>query len=317
MSNAVDVLPVRRGLMYLACAGATWSTTGAAVDLVYRSSDLGPVAVSFWRFLGGLVLLLMARAVRPSRSANRVPASTQFRRPPLLLRAGTAAGLAVFQTAYFGAVAMTGLAVSTIVSLGAGPVLTAIGARWALDERLGRGGVLAITGAVSGLTVLVLGDQGAAVRPGGVGLAVLSAAGYATATLLARGAGRAGRGEDPAVVTAWSFGIAAVCLLPLAVPAGLLPHTTQLGRLLVIAAYVAAVPTALAYPLYFAGVTVVRAATASTIMLIEPVGAAVLAVVVLGEQLTAAMLVGAVLLLFPMILLARVEARLAGGTVVS
>ncbi|WP_255355671.1 hypothetical protein, partial [Frankia sp. CpI1-P] len=29
------------------------------------------------------------------------------------------------------------------------------------------------------------------------------------------------------------------------------------------------------------------------------------------------MLVGAVLLLFPMILLARVEARLAGGTVVS
>ncbi|EIV92092.1 EamA-like transporter family [Frankia sp. QA3] len=187
MSNAVAGLPVKRGLMYLAVAGATWSTTGAAVGLVYRSSDLGPVAVSFWRFLGGLILLLMARAVRASRAANRAPVSPQPqpqpRRRRLLLRAGTAGGLAVFQTAYFAAVAITGLAVGTIVTLGAGPVLTALGARRALGERLGRGGAVAITGAVGGLTVLVLGDQGATVRPAGAGLALLSAAGYAAATL--------------------------------------------------------------------------------------------------------------------------------------
>nr|WP_232291958.1 EamA family transporter [Frankia sp. QA3] len=60
-----------------------------------------------------------------------------------------------------------------------------------------------------------------------------------------------------------------------------------------------------------------RAATASAIMLIEPVGAAVLAVTLLGEQLTAATLAGTVLLLCAMVFLARAESRLAGDTAVS
>ena len=47
-------------------------------------------------------------------------------------------------------------------------------------------------------------------------------------------------------------------------------------------AYVAAVPTALAYALYFAGAAVVRAATVSVIMLLEPVSAAVIAVTLAG-----------------------------------
>lgn len=49
--------------------------------------------------------------------------------------------------------------------------------------------------------------------------------------------------------------------------------------------YIAAVPTALGYGLYFAGVAVVRATTASVIALIEPVSAAVIAVALLGEHL--------------------------------
>jgi DME family drug/metabolite transporter len=40
VSNTVVGLPIGRGLIYLAVAATTWGTTGAAVDLVYRSSDL-------------------------------------------------------------------------------------------------------------------------------------------------------------------------------------------------------------------------------------------------------------------------------------
>lgn len=316
MSNAAVTLPTGRGLMYLAVAAATWGTTGAAVNLVYRCSDLGPVAVSFWRFVSGLVVLLVARAVRPSRSANRVHAAVQPRRRRLLLRAGTGLGLAVFQTAYFGAVATTGLAVGTIVTLGAGPVLTAMGARCALDERLGHG-IVAVAVALGGLTVLVVGDQGGTVRPLGVVLALLSAAGYAVATLLTRWSGRAGGGEDPSVTTAWAFAIAAAGLLPPAAAAGLLPHTTNLARVLLLLGYVAVVPTALAYPLYFAGTAVVRAATASAVMLIEPVGAAVLAVTLLGEQLTVATLIGTLLLLSAVVCLVMAETRLADDSAVS
>ena len=293
MSNPAIGLPVGRGLTYLAVAGATWGTTGAAADLLYRSSDLGPVAISFWRYVSGLTLLLAVGVIRPTPTPpRRQRPHQQFRQ-----RAAIGVGLAVFQTAYFAAVQTTGLAVATIVTLGAGPVLIAIGAWLTMGERLGGGSVLALAGAIAGLAVLVLGNSGSTVRPLGIGLALLSAAGYAVATLLARWAGRTGRGDDPFAMTAWAFGIGAVVVLPFAAIEGLLPHTAHLGRVLAVLLYVAAVPTALAYPLYFAGAAVVRAATASVIMLIEPVSAAVLAVALLGEQLTAPTIIGALLLL--------------------
>ncbi|MFU0243516.1 EamA family transporter, partial [Streptomyces scabiei] len=46
MSNAVSGLPVGRGLLYLIVAGVAWGTAGAAASLVYRASDMGPVALS-------------------------------------------------------------------------------------------------------------------------------------------------------------------------------------------------------------------------------------------------------------------------------
>jgi drug/metabolite transporter, DME family len=87
------------------------------------------------------------------------------------------------------------------------------------------------------------------------------------------------------------------------------PHTTAPVRLLWLLAYLAAVPTALAYGLYFAGAAVVRAATVSVVMLLEPVSAAVLAVVLLGEHLTAATLTGTLLMLGSVAGLAVAEAR--------
>ncbi|MER5824803.1 EamA family transporter, partial [Streptomyces mirabilis] len=127
MSQAASGLPLGRGLLYLIVAGAAWGTAGAAASLVYRASDMGPIALSFWRCAGGLVLLLAVRLPR-HRRRRVVPAA----REPLgrkALRIGvTGLGLAVFQTAYFAAVEATGLAVATVVTLGAGPVLIALGA---------------------------------------------------------------------------------------------------------------------------------------------------------------------------------------------
>ncbi len=73
--------------------------------------------------------------------------------------------------------------------------------------------------------------------------------------------------------------------------------------------YIAAVPTALGYGLYFAGLTAVRAATASVISLVEPVSAAAIAVLFLGEELTAGTAVGTGVLLTAVAGLAVAEAR--------
>ncbi|MEU9304200.1 EamA family transporter [Streptomyces sp. NPDC048269] len=298
-----------RSLLYLVVAGAAWGTAGAAASLLFLASDLGPLALSFWRCAGGLAVLLGVLAVRrprrPGPGIGRV-------RPSAGSLIATGLLFTLFQAAYFAAVRETGLAVGTVVTLGAGPVLIALGARYWMGERLGKGGVAAVTGALAGLAVLVLGSGGGEVRPLGVGWALLSAAGYAGMTLRARWLGRRGAGGDPLVTTAWSVAVGTVCLLPFAVVEGLLPHTAELGRVLWLLLYVATVPTALAYALYFTGAAAVRAATVSVIMLIEPVSAAVIAVLVLGERLTGAVVLGTALLLAAVGALIAAEARRPG-----
>ncbi|MFJ4777484.1 DMT family transporter [Streptomyces sp. NPDC088762] len=280
-----------RSLLYLVVAGAAWGTAGAAASLLFLASDLGPLALSFWRCAGGLVVLLGVLALRrPRRGLPRV-------RPSVGSLIATGLMFTLFQAAYFAAVRETGLAVGTVVTLGAGPVLIALGARYWMGERLGRGGLAAVVGALAGLGVLVLGSGGGEVRPLGVCWALLSAAGYAAMTLRARLLGRRGAGGDPLVTTAWSAGVGAVCLLPLGAAEGLLPHTAEIGRVIWLLVYVATVPTALAYALYFTGAAAVRSATVSVIMLIEPVSAAAIAVLLLGERLTGAVMLGTVLLL--------------------
>ncbi|MBP0933170.1 EamA family transporter [Streptomyces sp. KCTC 0041BP] len=290
-----------RSLLYLVIAGTAWGTAGAAASLLFLASDLGPLSLTFWRCAGGLVVLLGVLAVRrrPRRAV----------RPSVGSLVTTGLMFTLFQAAYFAAVQETGLAVGTVVTLGAGPVLIALGARRWMGERLGAGGAVAVGGALAGLAVLVLGSGGGEVRPLGVGWALLSAAGYAGMTLRARWLGQRGAGGDPLVTTVWSTAVGAVCLLPFAVVEGLLPHTAELGRVVWLLVYVATVPTALAYALYFTGAASVRAATVSVIMLIEPVSAAVIAVLLLGERLTGAVVLGTVLLLTAVGALIAAEAR--------
>ncbi|MGR8011766.1 DMT family transporter [Streptomyces hypolithicus] len=312
-------LPTGRGLLCLVVAGTAWGTAGAAASLTFLASDLGPLALSFWRCAGGLVLLVAARAagaaLRRGRLRSRVgPAavpvvSAEPRGRRLTRIVVTGLGLTVFQSAYFAAVQSTGLAVGTVVTMGAGPVLIALGARLTLGERLGRAGILTVAGALTGLAVLVLGSGGTSVRPSGVLFALASAAGYAAMTLLTRRLGRDGGGADPFATTAWAFAICSVCLLPFAGAEGLLPRTNDPVRVLWLLVYVAAVPTALAYTLYFAGAAVVRSATVSVIALLEPVSAAVIGVLLLGEHLTGATVAGTLVLLAAVAGLAVVEAR--------
>ncbi|WP_353946972.1 EamA family transporter [Streptomyces sp. HUAS MG91] len=294
--------------MYLIVAGIAWGTAGAAASLMFRVSDLGAGALSFWRCAGGFLLLLVARLLRgpAPRAEARGP------RGRAAVRLGVLGlSLAVFQTAYFAAVEATGLAVGTVVTLGAGPVLIAVGARVTMGERLGGGGLLAVAGALGGLAVLVLGGGGATVRPAGVLWALLSAAGYAVMTLLTRWFGRDGRGGDGLGTTAGTFAVATVVLLPFGAADGFVPHTDHLFTVVALLVYVTSVPTALAYGLYFAGAAVVRSATVSVIMLLEPVGAAVIAVTLLGEELTPATVTGTGLMLVAVAGLAVAEARSA------
>jgi DME family drug/metabolite transporter len=300
MTRASSTLPVGRGIWYVGIAATAWGTGGAAAAVLYTLTGLGPVAVSWWRFLSGFLLLAAARRWAGPRAEEKTGPRTARAWRTILV---TGTGLAVYQTAYYVAIDLAGLAIATVVTLGAGPVLIALGGHLTGIERLTRGAVAAVTAALAGLVLLTgAGSAGSAgtagTRLAGIGFALLSAAGYAVVTLLTRRGGHSLHRYDAAL---GGFAVGAVLLAPLAVTQDLTVPTGA-GEIALLL-YLALVPTALAYALFFAGLAVVKATTASVVTLVEPVTATLVAVALLGEALTpttaagSALLVGAVVAL--------------------
>ncbi|MDG4830445.1 EamA family transporter [Solwaraspora sp. WMMD1047] len=307
MENHVNTIlrpSVGRGIFYICVAAAAWGTGGAAAAVLYETSGMGPVAVSFWRFAGGVSLLATVHLVIRRRTA--APVRVSWRQV-----VATGVGLAVYQTAYFAAVGHAGLAIATVVTLGSGPVLIALGSRLLMGERLGTSGAMVVTMALVGLVLLVGGGSASTASAPvlGVAYALLSAGGYAGVTLLNRKMGRDGRNDGPHTMALGGFAVGMGCLLPFALFEGLLPTSGDAGQVLGLVAYLGFAPTALAYTLFFAGLAVVRATTASVIALIEPITAAGIAMLLLDERLTGTAVVGSVVLLGAVVALTLGERR--------
>ncbi|MFD0470772.1 EamA family transporter [Nonomuraea thailandensis] len=97
-----------------------------------------------------------------------------------------------------------------------------------------------------------------------------------------------------------------MCLAPFALAEGVVPEVSWSSVALLV--YLGAVPTALAYGLFFRALTALRATTVSIISLGEAVGAALLGVLLFGERLTPLAWSGCVLLLAAVtVLAARAE----------
>ncbi len=274
-------------------AAVCFGTTGTAQAL--GPDGLAPAGVGAARILvGGSLLVLVALFMHGARSLTRVAL-----RPALV----AAAGVAVYQLAFFAAVKDTGVAVGTIVAIGSGPMLA--GAfEWALDRRVpSRSWALATALAIAGVTMLAGG--GASVSPAGVGLALLAGASYAAYTISAKRMLSAG--HAPETVMAVAFGLGAVLLAPAlaGTGAGWLTHPGGLG----LAVFLGVVPTAAAYLLFAHGLKRLTAAETATLTLAEPLTAAVLGVVVLSEQLSAPAAAGAAVVLAGLLVLAAPERR--------
>jgi DME family drug/metabolite transporter len=299
--------PVARGLTFVSIAAVAWGTGGIVAAILYRTTGLGPVAVSFWRTAIGVALLLAHDVWRGRPASVGVP-----QRPVVALVTG--AGLALYQTAYYTAVARSGVAFATLATLGAAPILIAVGARVFIGERLGRTGTIAVALAPAGLLLIAAGTAetgvtsgaggtGGGASVGGLAFSLISASGYAVVTVLHRSLG----GVDPARTTRIGFLVAGVLLAPLAALEGLWPTRGTPAVTIGALGYLGAVATALAYSLFFSSLDALRAATVSVVTLAEPLTAAAIAVLLLGERLTWQLVAGAVVLLGAVLLLARSE----------
>lgn len=281
-------------LHLVSLAALLWGTGGLAGALLGQVAALPPLAVATYRLGGGGLTLLAVLAAtgrlrRPSRAG--------------LVRVLLVGGLvAAYQTCYFASVALTSLAVATVVAIGAAPVLV-VTVEAVLDRRRpGVASLVAIGLALLGLALLVgspRGGSAAGITAGGGGSLVLgvllalgAAAGFGALALLGR---RPVADLDGPTTIGFGFtagGLLLAAASSLAGGLGFVPTFGSVGLLL----YLGWVPTALAYGLFFVGLRGVSATSAAVVAVLEPLTATVLGVLVLGQRLGVGGIVGAGLL---------------------
>jgi DME family drug/metabolite transporter len=282
------------GVIALLLASLLWGTTGTSAT--FLPHDISPIAIGASTMgIGGL--LLFGTAPRMSWAILRDPHARRW-------AALGALGVFVYPLAFYSAMNLAGVAVGNVVALGSGPVFAAL-FEW-LGERQGlsRRWALSTSLAVIGIALLAVGRQAgtSGVSAGtlpGVTLGLLAGAAYALyayASSRAIGLGRPSRGVMGAM-----FGIGAVLLLPVLIVTGapLLQSAASVG----IAGYLAIGPMFIAYLLFGVGLRTVRSSAATTITLLEPVVATILAVLVVGERLAPVGWMGLVLVFAGLVVL--------------
>jgi DME family drug/metabolite transporter len=306
-----SAVPARRraGSAYILLAASLWGTTGTVRTLAPAGAD--SVSVGAARIvLGGAVLALVAALARDTAGAADRSRGTGLRRLLSRRRAwGTlalgAVCVAVYQTAFFAAVARTGVATGTVVTIGSAPAFTGLIALAAGGPRPTWRWTAATACAVAGCAALVGGGRSAGVEPLGVALALLSGLAYAVyATVASR---LITRGEDDRAVAGVLFGAAAVLLLPVLAAGS--PGWLLTPSGLLVTVYLGVVTTSGGYLLYTRGLRGTPVTTATTLTLAEPAVAALLGLLVLHERLGGIALGGLGLLAAGLVLLIAAERR--------
>ena len=264
-----------------------FGTTGTAQAL---GPDASPLTVGAARIaIGGALLLLVARAV-PAAAAPW----------PRRELGAIAAAIAIYQLSFFAAVDRTGVAVGTVVALGSAPAIAGVTGRLLDNQPLTGRWAGATALACSGVLLLILAGGETSADPLGIALAVCSGTGYATYTVLAKRVLRLG--HAPERVMAASFGLGAVLLAPVLV----LGDTHWIGTTdgLLMALFLGAIPTALAYVLFARGLRHLTPGETATLTLAEPLTATGLGILVLSERPGAVAAAGAGLVLAGLLMLA-------------
>ncbi|MFB7165243.1 DMT family transporter [Streptomyces sp. NPDC056242] len=262
-------------------ASLLWGTTGTAATF---APDVGPLAIGAVAMgLGGLLQALIA-APQIAAHASRL----RDQRGTIVLGA---VSVAVYPLAFYSSMHLAGVAVGTVVSIGTAPLASSLIERVIDGRRLTRRWTLAASLGLLGTALLCIAEATHATDGTsrtslagtflGIGLGLVAAATYA---LYSWAAHRLITRQIPSRAAMGAvFGLGGLLLVPvlLATGAPLLASWPNAA----VGTYMALVPMLAGYVLFGWGLAHVPASTATTLSLLEPAVAAVLAVLVVGELL--------------------------------
>lgn len=265
------------GQWLVLAAAVLWGTTGTAQT--FAPAGASPASVGAVRLVGGSLCLIGLAAYR-----GQLGNILQMHRRPLLV---AAIGIAAYQICFFAGVARTGVAIGTIVGIGTAPVWSGALDWLVVGDRPDRRWLAATALAILGSTLLIAGGSSISVDPFGVLLAMGAGLSYAIYTLASK---QLLYDYAPDGVMAAVFGLGAVFLLPVlfVADASWLAET----RGMLVALHLSLLTVGLSYALWGRGLIRVSASTAVTLSLAEPLTAATLGVLVVGERLPLVALLG-------------------------
>ncbi|MFT4300029.1 MAG: DMT family transporter [Aeromicrobium sp.] len=283
------------GLLQVCGAGVLWGTGGLVATVLHDEDGLGAMTTSAWRMLVAAVALLAFALVNGRLAAW---SATVRARPALVVAVGC--GTALYQGLYFLSVLVVGVSVATVISLGLAPVLAAAWEHARARTRPDARELSVLAAALAGLVLVSVASGGSGVAGAepalGLVLAVAAGATYAATTLLGH---RLARDIDPLALTAGATTAGAVLLAPflLAAAAGPGPALSARPEALALLAYLGIATMAVSYGLLYAGLRTTSGSAATIATLVEPLSAAALAALLLGERPAITALTGGALIL--------------------
>ncbi|MDH6181090.1 DME family drug/metabolite transporter [Microbacteriaceae bacterium SG_E_30_P1] len=264
------------GAPALVLASILWGTTGTAAS--FFPDTVSPLAIGASTMgVGGLLLFVT--------SARMSVAALRDRAVRTWVLVG-AIGVVIYPLAFYLSMDLAGIAIGNVVSLGTGPVFAAL-LEWVFErQRLSRRWLACTVMAIIGVVLLAFGGHGAGPAPSesvvpGILSGIVAGFAYALYTYASSRAIRAGAPSRGAMGS--MFGVGALVLVPVLLALG--APLLQTGLTIGIAAYLALGPMFVAYLLFGIGMRTLSSSTATTITLLEPFVATILAVVVVGERL--------------------------------
>ena len=276
------------GALAVGVAASIWGTLGFFAKILYSEGVSFEALVAVRASVGWVAMLLFLLLTRGAKSLLVAGRDLYFLVPLGLV------GVGAFYLLYFFTVRESTVGTAAIL-LYSSPAFVVLLARAFLKEALGLPRLLAL-GLTFGGIFLVVGGYAPStleVSPLVLAAGLLSGLTYGLYSIF----GKPVAGHlEPAVILSYALGIGSVLLVLAALPtfhtlAGLPSGSYALLLML------AVVHTALAFGLYTAGLRRLDAGQAAIVATVEPVVAGAVGVALLGEELTAPKLVGAVLVL--------------------
>lgn len=290
------------GIATIGLASLLWGTTGTAATF---APGVGPLAIGAAALgIGGLLQAAIALpALRRAGTVLRTRVRT-------VLIGGVAVG--VYPLAFYSSMHLAGVAVGSVISLASAPLAAGLLERLVDRSPLSRWWMLAAGLGVAGSAALCeskLDGPAANVTStlAGVLLGLVAAAAYATYSWSAHRLIDSGVERSAAMGSV--FGIGGALLVPVLLLTGapLLTSTQNFA----VAAYMSLVTMFLGYLVFGFGLTKVSASTATTVTLMEPAVATVLAVLIVGERLTPLGWIGLCVIGLALLILALAPANTA------